>query len=172
MHSLMVRTLSWHFDMTPQTDASIGLAVALAAAIGAATLPLNDVTVAFIGVPLTAITMAALGAAMSYAFDAGERNRKRLFAITVASTLFGAACVTVVPEIFNWELSKVTQGPLAFIFALFARWMIPALRGALPAMAQAIASIFNRGSNYQPPYDSGGSPPNERDDDLPPRGGY
>ncbi len=155
--------------MAPHTDGPIALGVALAAAISTAALPLNDVTIAFIGVPLTAISMAALGAAMSYAFDAGEKNRRRLFAITAASTVFGAACVTVVPEVFSWEMTKVAQGPLAFIFALFARWIIPALRGALPAMAQAIASIFNRGSTYTPPYDQ---PPHNKNDDQPPSGGY
>lgn len=166
--------------MSPQTEAFIAVVASVAGVAIAATSSLNNATVAYIGIPLTALAMAAFGAAMSYAFGEIERNRRRLFGITITSTMFGAALVTAVPAIFGWTLDPVAQGPFAFIFALFARWIIPALKSALPSMAKALVGLIGRNNGgYQGPYE--GPPyeppqyrhPQDDDDRGPPHsGGY
>lgn len=143
-----------------QLDSTAALCASVFTAVVAYTL--NDVSLALLGIPITAVGMAAAGAVMSYAFGTSERSRKKLFFVAIASTIFGAAMVTLLPALFGWELKEEAQPPMAFVCALFSRWMVPAIKGALPAMANAAASIFNKGGGYggyggpydmRPPYD-------------------
>lgn len=121
---------------------------------GIAALTLNDVSEAFFGVPLTALTMAALGAAMSFAYDNTKRSRAKLFVLAAVYTILGASLVSIVPDLFGWQLKPAAQPPLAFIFALFAQKIVPAMRNLVPALATAAANILSRsgyGGQLPPP---------------------
>lgn len=125
---------------------TLGLQAALfSGAVVTATSPgLNDLTVPLLGVPLTALTMACAGAICAFAWPKTETNRLRLFGVTLASTFIGAACVSVIPHLFGQDWPKETQAPLAFLFGLIAPWVVPAMRGAIPAFVQGLSAMIIR----------------------------
>ena len=111
----------------------------------ASTFPgFNSVSVPFIGVPLTALTMAAAGAVCSFAWSTGTNSRARLFVVATASTFVGAACVSVIPHLFGKTWPAELHGPLAFVFGLLAQWVVPATRGAIPTFFKGLAVMLVR----------------------------
>ncbi len=105
---------------------------------------INSITVPLIGVPLTAVTMAAAGAMCAFAWPRAESNRSRLFGVTLASTFVAAASVSVIPHAFHMEWPSNLQAPLAFIFGLLAPWVVPAVRVLIPSFFQGLANLLLR----------------------------
>lgn len=104
----------------------------------------NGISVPLIGVPLTAVTMAAAGAMCAFAWPRAETSRSRLFGVTLASTFVGASCVGVIPHLFGAAWPKELQAPLAFLFGLLAPWVVPAFRGAIPALFKGLSEMIIR----------------------------
>lgn len=105
---------------------------------------INQVSVPFLGVPLTAITMAAAGSACAFAWPQGETSRAKLFGVAIASTFVGAACVSIIPQLFGREWPRELQPPLAFVFGLMAPWVVPAFKGAIPAFFKGLSAMLVR----------------------------
>lgn len=160
--------MSLHFS-----DAAI---VSLKVVAAAATIPATGYMVPMWGVSASTFGLAAIGAAMAYAWDAPEADRRVVIFKTVSVTLFAVACVVVLPDLAGWDLVPRSEPPLAFIIATFGRHIIPALRKAAPAIGQGIAGMFTKRDNYGGFNDA---PPPSRDyeddprrDDKNPPGGY
>lgn len=103
---------------------------------------INELSIPLLGVPLTAVTMAAAGAICAFAWPRAETSRPRLFAIALASTLVGAACVTVIPTWLHTEWPKELQAPLAFLFGLLSPWVVPAVRTAIPSFVKGLGNLI------------------------------
>jgi hypothetical protein len=113
--------------------------------ISVATPGINDISIPLVGVPLTAITMSAAGAACSFAWPHSHKTtRGKLFLIALASTIAGASAASVFPEIFGRHWPKELQAPLAFFFGMLAPWVIPAIRSILPTFFRALAAVLVR----------------------------
>lgn len=126
------------------------------ATLAAASVPAAHYVVPMWGVPLSAFGLAALGSILSYTWTPPEKSKRVFFFKLVSVTLFSVALVVVMPDILGWSLRPESQPPMAFIVATFGRWIIPALKKAAPAAANAVAGMFgNRGgysgSDYGPP---------------------
>ncbi len=115
-------------------------AMLVASASGA----INDFSVPLLGVPLTVITMSAAGAMCAFAWPKAEASRAKLFAVTIASTFVGAACVSVIPQLFGRDWPRELQGPLAFLFGLLAPWVVPAVRTAVPSFVKGLGNMIIR----------------------------
>lgn len=113
----------------------------------AAALPASEYVVPMWGASISAFGLAAIGSVMSYAWGKPEGTRALLFFKSLSVTLFSVALVVVGPDLFGWELKPESQPPLAFIIATFGRWLIPAMKRAVPAMAQGLATMFSKSVN-------------------------
>jgi hypothetical protein len=142
---------------------TLGSKIFAAGSVTAAVIapPVNFVSQAFGGIPLTALFMACAGALCSIAWAQGEISRGRLIATTTASTFVAAACVSVIPEALGREWPHSTQSPLALLFGLGIPWVVPALKGAIPTFFRALSEMIVRimqdkislGANQPRPYD-------------------
>lgn len=109
------------------------LAIGGAASVGAGMF--NAISVPFIGVPLTVIGMAALGAYLSTAYGKTEPVKKKLYFLVAANIFLACVAVAVIPRWLGWEWydSKI-EAPLAGFFAFAARFWVPPLIELLPEL--------------------------------------
>lgn len=121
--------------------AKVGLVFVAAATVAPS---FNSLSVPLIGVPLSALAMAGVGAAFSFAWSPGHSSRGKLFFVAAASTVVGAACVSVIPHLLHLDWPVELQPPLAFLFGLLAPWVVPAMRGAIPALFKGLANLIVR----------------------------
>lgn len=135
----------------------LGKVLSLTLITASATPGINEISVPLVGVPLTAITMAAAGAACSFAWPQPRKiTRGRLFFIAIVSTMAGASAVSVIPEMLGKEWPRELQPPLAFFFGLIAPWALPAIKTVIPSFFRGVGSVLVR-------MVTGKSPPSENE---------
>lgn len=142
-----------------QGVALIGKVLSLTLIAASVTTPgINDISIPLVGVPLTAITMSAAGAACSFAWPQNQRKitRGRLFFIAIVSTVAGASAVSVIPEMVGHPWPKELQPPLAFFFGLIAPWALPAIKTVIPTFFRGLGAVLVR-------MVTGKTPPSEND---------
>lgn len=128
----------------------------------AATVPTSAYIVPAFGVGPYTLALAGIGAAMSYGWDPKrEENGMGLIAKWLVVSLFSVALVVVLPDLADWGLDPRSEPPLAFIFALYGRRIMPALKSAIPAMGRGIASMFSSRGGSNAGYDDNFPPPSD-----------
>lgn len=87
---------------------------------------LNSVILPFFGVPLTVVTMALAGAAVSFIHGDREPNIKKVFKQVFANSFISLLLVVVVPRMFSmaWVEPGITPALTALV-AWVSRWAIP-----------------------------------------------
>jgi len=153
------------------------LALFLCLVASMASASINNITVPFLGVPLTAFTMAAIGSACAFAWSQATASRGQLFFVHIASTIVGATSVRVIPHLFHLDWPLELQPPLAFLFGLMAPWVVPAFRKAVPSFFKGTSDMLVKmvgqkvdrtGNDYGGGYGGGDYTPHEyipRDDE-------
>lgn len=112
------------------------------------TAAINQLSVPFFSVPLTVLTMAAGGAFFSFAYGDPVTPRKKLYFLALANTFIATSCVAIVPKFMGWQWVETgLQGPLAFVFAAGARWVIPAIIKAIPALVNKYLKLDKEPKN-------------------------
>ena len=140
---------------------ALSLTVIKLAAV-AASVPTSAYIVPAFGVGPYTLALAGIGAAMSYAWDPKrEENGMGLIAKWFVVSLFSVALVVVLPDLADWQLDPRSEPPLAFIFSLYGRRIMPALKSAIPAMGRGIAGMFSSRGGGSTGYDEPFPPPND-----------
>lgn len=152
-------------------DAGIWMIKATAAT--AAVVPASTYIIPMWGTTPAAFILAGIGAAMSYGWERKlEDTGIHLLVKATIVTLFSVALVVVVPDLANITLSERSEPSLAFIFALYGRQIIPALRSAVPTIGRGLAAMLS-GKGRQPDYNeyqdfpTDPGPPRGRERDTP-----
>lgn len=126
--------------MNMSTEAVAGTVAATAVGVVGG---VHDVTLPGFGVPLITVAMSAAGALISFAHGASITGRATLFRMAAANTLIGLAATVLLPAAFGWKwVDTSMQPPLAFIFALAARWLVPLAIDIAPAAIKGLLSKF------------------------------
>lgn len=105
------------------------MAATTAGAVGLSLMDkLNAIIIPFFGVPLTVVTMAAAGAAVSFIHGDREPDTKKVFKQVFANSFISLLLVVVVPKMFHmaWVEPGITPA-IAALVAWISRWGIPAL---------------------------------------------
>lgn len=102
----------------------------------------NNLSMPFLGVPLTVIGMAAAGAYLSFAYGKPEPNRKKLYGLAIANTFLACVSVAVLPRMLGWDwaVPKI-EAPLAGFFAFGSRWFIPAFIESVPEFVRKFLKL-------------------------------
>lgn len=128
------------------------------------------VAVSFMGAPMSCFGYAVLGAVFSYGW--GDRESSNLIALfKIGGVVFFSVAVSVfLPDFADWDIDPKSQPALSLAIAMFARWIIPALKSAIPSAAKGFANMFARAlgtprgrndpyGNFTPPDDMSDLPP-------------
>ena len=147
-------------------------AVGLASVAMAATPSINSMSIPFFGVPLTVLAMATAGATISFAYGKPIESRAKLFTMAIANTFVAAASVAIVPHALGltW-LSDKLQAPTAFLIAVLARHVVPAVIELVPEIIQKIFKLrqyhdSSRSNSYGSIYDKYYGEDNNLDQDV------
>lgn len=105
---------------------------------------INNWSVPFFNVPMTVVSMAALGSLLSFAWGEREEKKSRLYLIALASTFMGIITVAVFPDMMGWEwVSDPIKPPLAGGVALAMRFVFPNVITLLPEVLRKIFRLDN-----------------------------
>lgn len=149
--------------------AEVAVKAAVPPAVAIATAP---AAVNFMGAPMSCFGYAVLGAVFSYAW--GDRESSHAVALfKIGAVVFFSVAVSVfIPDWADWDIDPNSQPGLSLVVAMFARWIIPALRKAIPTAARGFADTVartlgsrDRNNSYDtfpPPGDSGDLPPMQK----------
>lgn len=86
---------------------------------------LNAIALPLVGVPALAVGAAFLGTLCSFAWGDPEPDRRRLWAVAVTGTFFGATGAALLPFLMGWENADNLRAPLAWALGFWARHLIP-----------------------------------------------
>lgn len=87
----------------------------------------NEITTPIIGVPVTVVGSAALGALLSLNYKDPEESRSRLFGGSIVATILGSVAVAIAQHGVGWKWVAVIPGPMAVAISFVLRLMMPTL---------------------------------------------
>ncbi len=107
-----------------------------AAADASLRIPFFDVTLGTLG-------MAVAGSMIAFAYGTPVESRRKLFGYAVGGIFIGLWCAQLLPHVMGWAwYTPAMQPPVAGIFALLSRWVVPLVIEQVPALYRR---IFNAG---------------------------
>lgn len=103
---------------------------------------LSAVIIPFFGVPLTVVTMAAAGAAVSFIHGDKEPDTSAVFKQAIGNAFLALLLVVVVPRMFHmsWVEPGITP-PLAALVAWANRWAVPATIKMMPDIVRRLFKL-------------------------------
>ncbi|HEY4531525.1 MAG TPA: hypothetical protein VIG97_14580 [Luteimonas sp.] len=121
--------------------------LSLAAAVVGSVLPGAadaSLRIPFFDVTLGTLGMAVAGSLIAFAYGTPVESRRKLFGYAVGGIFIGLWCAQLVPHVMGWAwYTPAMQSPVAGIFALLSRWVVPLVIEQVPALYRR---IFNTGA--------------------------
>lgn len=108
----------------------------LAAFAGAA---VNSWSIPLVGVSLTSIGLAGLGAYLSFGYGTPEKNRRKLYTMAFTNAFLAVIGVAILPKWLGWEwASQRLEGPLCAAFAFGARFIVQHVIDLVPEITRKL----------------------------------
>lgn len=124
----------------------VGLKASAVAAAAGSLLPAAadaSLRIPFFDVTLGTLGMAVAGSLIAFAYGTPVESRRKLFGYAVGGIFIGLWCAQLVPHVMGWAwYTPAMQPPVAGIFALLSRWVVPLVIEQVPALYRR---IFNAG---------------------------
>lgn len=103
---------------------------------------LNSFILPFFGVPITVVTMALAGSAVSFIHGDREPNINKVFKQVFANSFVALLLVVVVPKMFHmaWVEPGITPA-IAALVAWISRWAVPATIKLAPDIMRRVFKL-------------------------------
>lgn len=108
---------------------------------------INEITIPFFGIPLTAVSMAATGTLIGFAHIDPIASRKKLYALMTGNTILSSWLVVLIPYWRDWTIPPGLLPPLAGVAATVTVVLSPiVVKRAPDIFGRFLDKWFGKGS--------------------------